>query len=460
MTIVGLLMLTVLTAQKSGKYTAIYPGVPWLDDRSQTISAHGACIIKENNRFYLFGEIHSDTSNAFAGFSCYSSTDLMNWKYESVALPVQATGGLSADRVGERPKVMKCPSTGEYIMYMHADSLGYKNQSVGYATSSSITGPYTFRGSLLFNGKPIRKWDIGTFQDNDGTGYILIHGGEIYQLSLDYKLVIEQVSKAFVAGGESPAMFRKDSLYYWLGSQLTSWERNDNYYFTATYIRGPWTNRGLIAPEGTLTWNAQTSYVLPVAGTQDTTYLFMGDRWSFPKQNSAATYVWLPLTVKAGTISLPVFQESWKLDIRKGTAAAVPIKDKYFDKPESYKSYYTGQWQLQDSSLISSSDKMGASVSRQVKGKQIYLYGEKLPDGGYARLQILDRKGRAVANVVLDFYCKYPVKGLVYASPVFKKGRYTMELTVMGEHGNWSDKKKNIYGSTGNKVTMSNIIIN
>ncbi len=349
MTIVGLLMLTVLVAQQPGKYTAIHPGVPWLDDRGQTISAHGACIIKENNRYYLFGEIHSDTSNAFAGFSCYSSPDLMNWKFESVALPVQAAGGLSADRVGERPKVMKCPSTGEYIMYMHADSLGYKNQSVGYATSSNITGPYTFRGSILFNEKPIRKWDMGTFQDTDGTGYILIHGGEIYQLSNDYKQVTEQVSMAFITGGESPAMFRKDSLYYWLGSHLTSWERNDNYYFTASSIRGPWTNRALLAPEGTLTWNAQTTFVLPVAGSQDTTYMFMGDRWSFPKQNSAATYVWLPLTMNAGTISLPVFHESWQLNIRKGTAAAVPVKGKTIGNRDNTQLKYSGQWQFADS---------------------------------------------------------------------------------------------------------------
>ena len=106
-------------AQKHSGYTAIHSGVPWFDDRGKTVSAHGANMVKDNNRFYLFGEIHTDTSNAFAGFSCHSSTDLYNWTFESIALPVQAEGKLGPNRVGERPKVMKCPKTGEYVMYIH-----------------------------------------------------------------------------------------------------------------------------------------------------------------------------------------------------------------------------------------------------------------------------------------------------------------------------------------------------
>ncbi len=33
----------------------------------------------------------------------------------------------------------------------------------------------------------------GTFQDTDGSGYVLIHG-EIYKLSDDYKSVVEQIN--------------------------------------------------------------------------------------------------------------------------------------------------------------------------------------------------------------------------------------------------------------------------
>lgn len=82
-------------------------GIPWFDDRGEIVNAHGACIVEENGRYYLFGEYKSDKSNAFPGFSCYSSDDLVNWKFERVVLPMQSSGILGPDRVGERVKVMK-----------------------------------------------------------------------------------------------------------------------------------------------------------------------------------------------------------------------------------------------------------------------------------------------------------------------------------------------------------------
>ena len=155
----------------------IVNGAPWFDDENNIVNAHGACILKEGNRYYLFGEWKSDDSNAFRGFSCYSSPDLNEWKFEKVALPRQKDGLMGHDRVGERVKVMKCSTTGEYVMFMHADNLLYKDPCICYATSKTIEGEYTFRGPVLYKGKPIRKWDMGTFQDSDGTGYLLLHGG-------------------------------------------------------------------------------------------------------------------------------------------------------------------------------------------------------------------------------------------------------------------------------------------
>jgi hypothetical protein len=164
-------------AQKKNASTAIYSGIPWFDNNGNTVCAHGANIVKEKGNYYLFGERHEDGTNAFDGFNCYSSKDLYNWKFESIALPLQAEGELGPNRVGERPKVTKCPATGEFVMFMHADTLGYKGQFIGYATAKKITGPYTFQGPILFKGKPVKKRDMGTFKDKDGSGYVLLHGG-------------------------------------------------------------------------------------------------------------------------------------------------------------------------------------------------------------------------------------------------------------------------------------------
>ena len=446
-------------AQTQKRYNAIYSGIPWFDDKGNTVSAHGANIVKEKDRYYLFGERQSDTSNAFTGFSCYSSTDLYNWKFESIALPLQDSGKLGPNRRGERPKVMKCPATGEFVMYMHVDNLGHTDQFVGYATSNHITGPYTYRGPLFFNGAAIPKWDMGTFQDRDGSGYVLLHGGDIYKLSNDYKSIREQVCKAFEHGFESPAIFRKDNIYYFLGSNLTSWERNDNYYFTAASLKGPWTNRGLFCPEGTLTWNSQTTFVLPVEGSKATTYMYMGDRWSFPKQASAATYVWQPLTISGTTISIPKYTDTWQMNTLTGETTSATIGKGTVENNNKQLITYSGKWQ-QDTLPVMSSDEKGASFSIKFRGMQVGFYGLARPDGGYAHVVIRNRRGKTILSSIVDMYCKYPVQTLKFLSPAFKKDNYTLVVTVMGEHGNWSDKRGNIYGSTGNFVSLDRIIIN
>jgi hypothetical protein len=456
---ITLLALTAsisLSAQIKKAYNAIYSGVPWFDDKGNTVSAHGANIVKDNGKYYLFGERHKDGTNAFAGFNCYSSNDLYNWKFERISLPVQSTGKLDSNSVGERPKVMKCPSTGEYIMYMHADTLGYTGQYVGYATANKITGPYIFRGPLLFNGKPIKKWDMGTFQDN-----VLLHGGEIYKLNTDYKSITEQMNKAFEKGFESPSIFKKDSLYYFLGSDLTGWERNDNYYFTATSLKGSWTKQGFFAPQGSLTWNSQTTFILPIQGSKETTFMFMGDRWSFPKQNSAATYIWQPLQVDGYKISIPEFAAAWKIDVATGVTMPTVLQGNEIKATDS-KITYTGNpiaigWQ-QDTLAVKSSNTKGDSFSFTVKGTQVGIYGLARPDGGYASVTIRNRKNKTVLDATIDMYSKYPTVLLKFLSPVLKKDTYTVTVTVLGEKWWWKEKSGRLSGSKGDFISIDRII--
>lgn len=458
--IILLILPFIASAQRRGVYKGIHSGMPWFDDRGKPVSAHGANIIKEKDRYYLFGEKHSDTSNAFAGFTCYSSKDLYNWKFESIALPVQDSGKLGPGRVGERPKVMKCPKTGEFIMYMHVDTLGHVDQFLGYATSSSVTGPYTFRGPLLFDGKPIKKWDMGTFQDSDGSGYALLHGGDVYRLSDDYKSIVEHVHKANIEGFESPVIFRKDSIYYFLGSHLTSWERNDNDYYTATSLKGPWTKRGMFCPSGTLTWNSQCTFVLPVSGSKDTTFLYMGDRWAYPIQESAATYVWQPLTISGTSMSIPRYFDAWRIDMLTGESELVDLPEKVIENTNQKQISYSGNWKhTQDSLSLSSSDVKNDSFTLHFNGRQIAFYGLSRPDGGHANVDLRNKKGKIVFSGLIDMYCKYPINSLKYITPVLKKDDYTLTVTVKGEHGNWYDKRKNKYGSTGNVVSLDKILV-
>ena len=413
----------------------IHNGIPWFDEQGNIINAHGACIVEDGGRYWLFGEYKSDTSNAFPGFGCYSSTDLVNWKFERVVLPVQKDGILGPNRVGERVKVMKCPKTGEFVMLMHADDMKYNDPYIGVATCKTINGDYELQGPILFNGKPIKRWDMGKFQDTDGKGYLLIHHGPIYRLSNDYRSVEAEV--AYVEGmGESPAMFKKNGIYYLLTSNLTSWERNDNYYFTASSIEGPWERHGLFCPEGTLTHNSQSTFVFPLKQGNDTIPMYMGDRWSYPHQASAATYVWLPLQVKGKKISIPEYWPSWDID--------------RIEKVELEGMVKMQNW---------SSNRKGDCLKMSFTGSCVAVVGKTDRHGGYAEVRILNDKGKLMHRSSVDFYSKVPDNAIRFISKKMPFDTYTIEIEVTGEQPVWYDKRKNRFGSDDYYVNVEKILI-
>lgn len=437
----------------SGQETdrGINSGVAWFDQNNNEVNAHGVCVVKEGDTYYLFGEYKSDTINAFSGFGCYSSTDLIDWKFEKVVLPAQKDGLLGPDRVGERPKVMKCPSTGVFVMYMHCDNMGYRDPHVGYATCSTINGDYTFHGDLLHDGKYLRKWDLGTFQDTDGKGYLLTHEGFIYELSTDYKSVKRLVVSDMAKGGESPAVFTSNGYYFWLFSNKTSWERNDNYYLVSRSLEEGWVNKGLFAPEGSLTWNSQCSFVLPVVNGGDTLYMYMGDRWSFPKQGSAATQVWQPITVRGDEMSIPVFYDSWYFD----------KNSHWYSVNQNFRSVKTGikkqgNWDI-SGNMFRSKEK-GVSIVFPFTGRQVAVRGVSNDTSGYAKVIIRNDRNEEVINTIVDFYSKVETSSQKFISPLLEQGNYTIRIEVLGEHPFWSDKRVSRYGSTDNYVTIEDVL--
>lgn len=444
-------------------YHSIISGVPWYTKGGDNVSAHGANIIKEGNKFYLFGEFKNNDNNRFEGFSCYSSTDLMNWKFEGIAMPPNERGRLSsAESIGERPKVMKCPATGEFIMYMHADSNGYRNPAVEYAVSKEVTGPYKYKGPLMFGEKKIERWDMGSFQDEDGTGYILLHHGDIYKLTDDYKSIEEQTLKRDkILRTESPAVFKRKDTYYWVGSGLTGWERNDNTYYTAKSLSGPWTKRGIIAPEGTLTWNSQSTFVLPVRGSKTTTYIYMGDRWSFPKQRATATYVWQPLIFDGDEISMPEFHENWTLNVETGKWEDVLLHPEYEISYKDDVLNFLGEWEEAkgDAHRSIRANSKDAKLRIPFTGKQIALRGVASVDCGYAHIVITDLKGKKVHDTWIDMYSNKTTEGIQYMSPKLPKGKYILTISPTESHWYWTEKSGKQWGSTGTFISFSKAMV-
>jgi beta-xylosidase len=132
------------------------------------VQSHGAGIIKVDNIYYMIGEDKSDGPRNVV--NCYSSTNLVEWKFAGAPLSMQG-GDLGPGRVVERPKVIYNRANRKYVMYMHIDSGDYKEAKVGVATSDTVCGKYTYLKSYQPLGKQSR--DMGLFQDNDGSAYLL-----------------------------------------------------------------------------------------------------------------------------------------------------------------------------------------------------------------------------------------------------------------------------------------------
>lgn len=159
-------------------------------------------------------------------------------------------------RIGERVKVMRCPSTGTYVMYMHSDDLHYMDPHICVATSDTIDGEYTFAGELTYHGDPIRKWDMGTFQDDDGTGYLLLHEGDIYRLVRTFWSPRNVWYRASPGVGSRRRCCGTTARI----SSCSRTRRAGRATRTSpvrTVPRRPWTYRGHFAPDGSLTCNSR-----------------------------------------------------------------------------------------------------------------------------------------------------------------------------------------------------------
>ena len=211
-------------------------------------------------------------------------------------------------------------------MYLHVDGRGdYIYAHIGTAVSDSPTGPFTFLNALQFQGFESR--DIGVFQDEDGTGYLLSedreHGTHIYRLSDDYLSIVEDVAclkgTNYQFGYESPILVKRDGIYYWFGSQLTGWDCNDNMFATATDLHGPWSDWEPFTPKGSNTYESQCDIIVPLDEDQhhSRSFMYIGDRWQ-PDDLGNSPLVILPIAIGDGRAQLQ-WHDVWEA---KGNALA------------------------------------------------------------------------------------------------------------------------------------------
>jgi hypothetical protein len=345
----------------------IEPGKIWYDTDNNPINAHGGGLLYHQNTYYWFGEYRNPKEDGFStkvGVTCYSSTDLINWKYESVALATSddPSSEIRTHCIIERPKVIYNKNTKQFVMWFHLELMGngYEAARTAVAVSNNVNEPYTYLKSYRPNAQTMplneQQWtcdstqqyewwtplwreqikqglfaqrdfeqgqmsrDMTLFVDDDEKAYH-IHSSEdnltlhISLLTDDYLGFTDQWIRISPGGhNEAPALFKNNGKYYMITSGCTGWAPNEARLFSSRTILGKWqqSENPCKGENAHLTFNSQSSFVLPVAGLKDA-FIYWGDRWN--QHNLIdSRYVCLPITWENDSPTI-LWQEQWDLSI-------------------------------------------------------------------------------------------------------------------------------------------------
>lgn len=331
----ALLCMGMFAAQSYAQHKDFVPGEVWTDTDGKPINAHGGGLLYHNGTYYWYGEYKDGKTilpewatwecyrTDVTGVSCYSSKDLLNWKFEGIVLPAVKNDpkhDLHPSKVVERPKVIYNAKTKKFVMWMHIDSADYLKAAAGVAVADSPTGPFTYKGSFRPNGGMSR--DQTVFVDDDGKAYQFSSSENnatlhITLLTDDYLAPTKNFVRVFIGKSrEAPAVFKHAGRYYMLSSGCTGWDPNIAELAVADSIMGQWKTVGnpCTGIDADKTFYAQSTYVQQIHGKKNA-YIAMFDRWNKTDLKSSR-YVWLPIIIKGQSITIP-WKDKWNLGVFK-----------------------------------------------------------------------------------------------------------------------------------------------
>ena len=333
LTVMIFLACTANKDKKQDEEKYIEPGNVWKDTDGNVINAHGGGMLYYDGVYYWYGENKGDSTYRLkgvatwdcwrteaGGVSCYSSKDLINWKFEGLALPSTPDDTLSdlhPSQVIERPKVIYNDKTQKFVMWMHIESPDYEKAHAGVAISGTPTGPFTYLGSFKPNGQDSR--DQTLFKDDDGRAYHICSSewNKTLYISLlndEYTRESGVYTRNFInKSREAPAVFKHKNKYYMITSGCTGWDPNVAEYAVADSLLGNWTIIGnpCTGKNADSTFYAQSAFVFLVEGRNDY-YIAMFDRWN-KIDLIDSRYVWLPVEFDGERIKIE-WQDKWKIN--------------------------------------------------------------------------------------------------------------------------------------------------
>ncbi|MCH5718313.1 family 43 glycosylhydrolase [Niabella hibiscisoli] len=263
----------------------------------------------------------------FEAVTCYSSTDLVNWKAEGNVVTREDLEKTNKVTWVGRLGVAYVQELKQYAMFVQ-----FGNQ-VLVALADKPAG--TFSWHQLIDMKPIigtpNTGDQTVFTDPDtGTSYLVYSYGRgrnrIYISEIGVKngkvglLDCKEIFKG--ASREGNCMFKYHGKYYMAASNIYGWDASYAYHLVADDIRGPYLPVNYMqvieGSERDYAHVTQTGFFVNVKGSQTETVLYCGDRWANFAGNGLGYNQWFPLSFKNG---VPYFNSlsSWNLDVLTGS---------------------------------------------------------------------------------------------------------------------------------------------
>ena len=305
----------------------------WKDTSGNPIYSQGGGVLKVGGTYYWYGAKYNGAvtyyNNPAAGknggasisaITCYSSTDLVHWKFEGNAMTTADLGGGWAGRIG----VAFNSHTGEYVL------ISQLNGGLVFGTSSTPNGHFTKAAtqSSIANVSTGMSGDQSVFVDDNGQAYLAFSNKSgrshlyVAQLRPSDFLQVEpavNISNSSSGGREGNIMFKHAGTYYFCSSDLHGWNASHTYCITSSKVDSGYSSESVMqGTDADFSHVTQTGLAFAVNGTSGSFVMFGGDRWCDFAGNGIGYNQWVPVTFDG---TKPIFNSlsQWNVDAAAGT---------------------------------------------------------------------------------------------------------------------------------------------
>jgi Glycosyl hydrolases family 43 len=261
----------------------------------------------------------------FESVTCYTSTDLVHWKFENNVLTKPEVnkdkptwvGRLGVTYMSELHKYAMLVQHGDRVLITLADTPAGEFKWHTEIDMMPMIGTHNTGDQTVFTdedtGKSYLIYCYGRGRNKIYVSEIGVKDGVVSLL--DCIKVFEGESR------EGNCLFKYGGKFYMCASNIYGWDSSFAYYLVADDVRGPYTpvNDMQIIPGSGADYAhvSQTGFFVNVKGSDKETVLYCGDRWADFAGNGLGYNMWVPLSFDG---SVPRFNSlsSWNLDEKTG----------------------------------------------------------------------------------------------------------------------------------------------